>query len=50
MHNFVVHSNERVCRKVDFLGWNKSNVELKKELNPQHYNLLLVRQDTLAVH
>ena len=24
MHNFVVHSNERSCRKGGVLGWNKS--------------------------
>ena len=24
MHNFVVHSDEIECRKVEVLGWNKS--------------------------
>ena len=24
MHNFIVHSNESACRKMDVLGWTKS--------------------------
>ena len=29
-HSFVVHSNESACRKVDVLGWNKSNNRHRK--------------------
>ena len=31
MHNFEVHSSESECRKVDALGWTKSNTGNEKE-------------------
>ena len=32
MNSFEVRSNESACRKVDVLGWNKSNVGVTSKM------------------
>ena len=46
MHNFVVHSNESVCKKMDVLGWTKSyNICNKKY--PNENNISRIHTHTL---
>ena len=49
MHNFVVHSNESLCRKINFLGWTKSMIHARVLDDYIHFALMYTEDHIFPV-